>query len=131
MQVPNAVGILLGTIQLLVYFAYRNSSPSVPEDYSEEMQKRGVLVQVTEETEELPKGGVMVQTTEETNATAEQTVEAPPTGSNMRNPSLSRMFSFKKAQSGISLSRNASRSVSRSSLQNGFDLESGRSSQDS
>nr|XP_017256478.1 PREDICTED: bidirectional sugar transporter SWEET16-like [Daucus carota subsp. sativus] len=129
--VPNAVGILLGTIQLLVYFVYRNSSPSVPEDYSEEMQKGGVLMQATEETEEFPKGVVIAQTTEETNAAAEQKVEAPPTGSNMRNPSLSRMFSFKKAQSGISLSRNASRSVSRSSLQNGFDLESGRSSQDS
>lgn len=108
---PNAVGILLGTIQLFVYFVYRNSSPSALEDFSEE----------------LPKGGVMVQTAEETNAAEEEKNQGPPTGSNIRNPSLSRTFSFKKVQSGISLARNPSRS----SLQNGIDLESGNSSQDS
>ncbi|KAK1388467.1 Bidirectional sugar transporter SWEET [Heracleum sosnowskyi] len=107
--VPNAVGIVLGTIQLLVYFVYRNSSPS------------SFL------SEELPKGGVIVQTTEESNAAEEEKSQGPPSGSNIRNPSLSRTFSFKKVASGISLARNPSRS----SLQNGIDLESGNSAQDS
>ncbi|XP_074355867.1 bidirectional sugar transporter SWEET16-like [Apium graveolens] len=113
--VPNAIGIVLGTIQLVVYYVYRNSSPSVLEEVSEE----------------LPKGGVIVQTIEENNAAEEEKVQGPPTGSNIRNPSLSRTFSFKKVQSGISLARNPSRSVSRSTLHNGIDLETGNSSQDS
>lgn len=76
---------------------------------------------------DISKEGIIMQNIEEENEVKKEKNQSPPNGTNIRNPSLSRQFSFKQLGRGVSLSRSQSRSVSRPSLQNETDLENGGS----
>ncbi|KAK2965877.1 hypothetical protein RJ640_024719, partial [Escallonia rubra] len=109
--VPNAVGIVLGSVQLIVYLMYKNkSSTSLPPPKSTEIMVEDGQTKMVKDIE--GNNGDMLDFTEvgEAIGKIQSSIPDGPVP-NLRNPSLSRQYSFRHFRSTASWGPNRSGSV--------------------